>query len=87
MGISKIGYDDDFFYVQCLRKKDLDHLATGSPRVERDNEVLRSAGWHCEGEDPCASCELYALDMEKYELCEHCEHCPVCGHDEECEWK
>ena len=85
MGISQRGYDDDFFLVQCLRRKDLDHLATGEPRIETDNEILRSAGWRQEGETPCGSCELYALGMDKHDTCFSCEQCPTCGHDEECE--
>ena len=85
MGVSKIGYDDDFLYVQCLRRKDLDKFVSGEPRIEYNNEILRQAGWHIEGETPCASCDLHALNMDKHEPCDICEQCPDCGHDEECE--
>ena len=85
MGISEVGYDDDFLSVKCLRRKDLDKFAIGLPRIERDDETLRSAGWRYEDESVCSCCGLGANGMDKYEVCFGCEQCPECGHDDNCE--
>lgn len=54
------------------------------PYIEWRRSVLRLAGFLCEGELPCDSCGLYALDMDEHWVCDECYLCRVCAHHEEC---
>ena len=50
MGISEVGYDDDFLSVKCLRRKDLNKFAIGLPRIGMDKYEV------CFGCEQCPEC-------------------------------
>ena len=72
----------DFIDVRAKRAPDVDGLAQkDEPYVEYSAEIHRRAGFTCDGETPCDSCGLSALDMVEYQVCQDCWQCPECGCD------
>ena len=59
-------------------------LAKSKVCMESRDKVLRSIGWHKEGDDQCECCLLYSWSGE-YPVCEECERCSECGHADDCE--
>ncbi len=57
-------------------------VADGEPRVITDPEILRQAGWRCEGESTCSSCGCAANGMDEFKVCHDCDQCMECGHDD-----
>jgi hypothetical protein len=59
----------------------LDEYAPESRREEHREVVQRFAGWQCEGDSQCESCELYSWDG-KFPVCEDCCLCRECAKGE-----
>ena len=80
--------DHEWHDARITRQPDHDKfldVEKTEPYIVRDDVVLRQMGWSHEGERQCDSCGLYAMGMDKFDVCNSCGQCPECGFDDECE--
>lgn len=86
IGWNSCSFDADFIHTQTQRMPENDRLldpTATEPYYVTDEAVLRKAGWHCETDHMCASCELYDMDGQ-FPACPECNQCAECGHEETC---